>query len=202
MDHPAADPDRGPASRGRRAAPRNTANGPLGRALARASDLLVSVLAAIARIGSAIASLKGRMSLGAVRTWIAVHRVLALVVVALVVSGAAFAGTAALIGRSAMPAAEGDGASRPAPQRLPPEQTEPTAPVAPVAPNPPPSTAPATPPPAPAADPGGPADPAAPEPADDPPAVTEEPPEPTEEPEGNGRPDPPGAANRPDKKKD
>ncbi|MGR0320882.1 hypothetical protein [Agromyces sp. ZXT2-3] len=148
---------------------------------------------ALAHVAGAVA----RFRSGPTLPWISAHRMLVLIVGALLVSGTAFAATAAVIAQP--PVAEGSGStddgSRPRPASgfvMP----------SPVSDAPDASTAPPSPSPTP--EPTGSADDPAGEPAPvTDPEPTTDPVEPTEEPDtGNGRPDPPGASNRPDKPKD
>ncbi|WP_229276020.1 hypothetical protein [Agromyces kandeliae] len=189
MEDPGA--GQGAGRRGRHAAPPVGATGPLSRAVAAVG---AAAAAALAAVGDAVA----RFRAGPVLPWISAHRLLVLIAGALLVSGTAFATTAAVI--SMPPVAEGGGTvddeATPRPSSgfvMPSPVTDrPTATTAP-------PTTPATP-----------TTPAPTVPADDAPIESEpttgvEPttaPEPTEESNGNGRPDPPGAENRPDKTKD
>jgi hypothetical protein len=185
--------DRRAGRRGRHAAPPAAATGPVGRIVTGAG---AAVSAALTR-GAAWAA---RFRAGPVLPWISAHRLLVLIVGALVVSGTAFAGTAALISQTPGSVAEGNDAavdgSRPRPGSdfvMPSPVTGSPAPT-----TPPPPSATAKP------EPSAPADDPSPEPAPPTdPDPTADPVEPTEEPDtGNGRPDPPGATNRPDKTKD
>jgi|GEM_PF-3110664 len=189
MEDPGANP--GAGRRGRHAAPPTGPAGPLSRAVAALGAMTASALAAVS-------GWIARFRAGPVLPWISAHRMLVLVVGALVVSGAAFTATAAVIAQP--PVAESgepdDDGARPQPGSgfvMP----------SPVTGSPTPSTAPPTAPATPSApSPSAPADeaPVDPEPTTDPEPTAE--PEPTEESNGNGRPDPPGAENRPDKTKD
>ncbi|WP_438854723.1 hypothetical protein [Agromyces sp. M3QZ16-3] len=136
-----------------------------------------------------------RFRSGPVIPWVAAHRVLVLVVGALVVSGGAFAATAAMIAQPPLAGATEsvDDATRPRPGS---EFVMPSpATGSPSATTVPPTTTSAPQPTAPA---DAPAVDGA--PITDPEPTTD-PVQPTEEPTGNGRPDPPGATNRPDKTK-
>ncbi|GAA2037545.1 hypothetical protein GCM10009819_22730 [Agromyces tropicus] len=190
MEHPGTEPDPGEERRGRHAAPAASPAGGLGRVATRTTAVIAAALEAAHR-------LVDRVRTGPVLPWISAHRVLVLVVAALVVSGVAFAGTAALIAQTPGPVAEGDATdadpSRPRPGSdfVMPDPT-PGAVTASPSPTPPSTGGPGTPADDPSLDPAPTADP----------EPTGDPAEPTAEPTGNGRPDPPGATNRPDKKKD
>ncbi|GAA1060616.1 hypothetical protein GCM10009573_20430 [Agromyces bracchium] len=179
----------GEGRRGRHAAPAAAATGPLSRAVAAAGTAAAVALTVVARWIA-------RFRAGPVLPWVAAHRMLVLIVGALVVSSGAFAATAAMIAQP--PLAEGgesvvDG-TRPRPGS---EFVMPS----PVTGSPAATTAPPTSTPTP-----GPTAPADGTTTGDAPTTdpepTTDPVEPTEEPTGNGRPDPPGATNRPDKTKD
>ncbi|WP_400995599.1 hypothetical protein [Agromyces sp. GXQ0307] len=180
----------GEGRRGRHAAPAVAATGPLSRTVAAAGTAAAIALTVVARWVA-------RFRAGPVLPWVAAHRVLVLIVGALVVSSGAFAATAAMIAQP--PLAEStesvDDGTRPQPGSefvMPsPVTGSPGATTAP-----PPTTEPTSGPTAPT---DGPATEATPTTEPEP---TTDPVEPTEEPTGNGRPDPPGATNRPDKTKD
>ncbi|MUN07362.1 hypothetical protein [Agromyces luteolus] len=186
------DPEAGQGTgrRGRHAAPPAGSTGPLSRAVAAVG---AGTAAALAVVSGTLA----RFRAGPVLPWVSAHRLLVLVVGALVVSGAAFTATAAVIAQPPVAERSGsvDDGERPRPGSgfvMP----------SPVSGSPTPTTAPPTS----SATPGptAPVDDPANDPVDDP-AIDPEPttdPEPKEESNGNGRPDPPGATNRPDKTKD
>ncbi|WP_430644796.1 hypothetical protein [Agromyces sp. GXS1127] len=180
----------GDGRRGRHAAPPAAATGPLSRAASATTAALAVALASVAGAAE-------RFRSGPVPPWIAAHRMLVLVVGALVVSGTAFAATAAVIAQP--PVAEGGGSTEEASRPRPGSEFVMPSPVggAPDATTAPPIVS-ATPEPTGSAD-----EPTAEPEATADPEPTTDPVEPTEEPDtGNGRPDPPGATNRPDKPKD
>jgi len=186
--------------RGRRAAPPTGPVGPLESATAVVAAGLTAgrtgLVTARARAGDALAAFRA----GPVLPWISAHRMLVLIGGALLVSALAIGGAVAMISQVPGSVAEGEIAGDAG-----------TGPVRPqpgsefTMPSPPPSTATPTPSPTPSPTPTP-----TPTPADggaEPPITDPEPPadpvEPTTEPtdDGNGRPDPPGATNRPDKPK-
>lgn len=196
-------PDEAGKRRGRRAA---APTGPV-----RPLDAVAGVVAAwltAARAGLLTARRRGAEALTAFRAspvipWVSAHRMLVLVGGALLVSALAIGGAVAMIAQVPRPVAGGDAPVRPQPGS---DFTMPS-PV-PASPTPAPTTAPApTPTDAPAPVPSGEPSPEPDEPIVDPEPTTEpdepyEPDEPDGPPTGsNGRPDPPGATNRPDKPK-
>jgi hypothetical protein len=189
-------PDEGGRRRGRRAAPPTGPVGPSEKAAAAVAAALTAgragLVAARARAGEAV----GAFRAGPVLPWVSAHRMLVLVGGALLVSTLAIGGAVAMIAQVPGPTAGGevaeDDPARPQPGSgftMP--SPMPTAPTQSPTPSPTPS------------------------PTDDPdsgeagtpvvdPEPTGEPTAPTTEPttDANGRPDPPGATNRPEKPKD
>jgi hypothetical protein len=183
--------------RGRRAAPPTGPVGPL-------ETVAAAIAAALTAGRSALVAARGRVAgwvtafrSGPVLPWVSAHRMLVLIGGALLVSALSIGGAIAMIAQVPGPVAEGsagdDETARPQPGS---SFTMPS-PAAKT-----PSSTP-TPTPSPSPTPG-------PTPVDggaESPIVEPEPPtdpvEPTTEPttDGNGRPDPPGASNRPDKPK-
>jgi hypothetical protein len=186
-------PDEAGKRRGRRAAAPTGPVGPLETAVAAVAAGLTAgragLVTARARGADALAAFRA----GPVLPWVSAHRMLVLIGGALVVSGLAIGGAVAMISQVPGAVAEGEvagnagsGPVRPQPG---PDVTM-SSPVATPTPSPTPTPAP-TPMPTPS-----------PTDAVSEPRVTD-PVEPATEPtdEGNGRPDPPGATNRPDKPK-
>lgn len=187
-------PDEGGRRRGRRAAPPTGPVGPVETAAAVAAALTAGragLVTARARADQAVASFRA----GPVLPWISAHRLLVLIGGALLVSTLAIGGTIAMIAQVPAPTA-GGGIAEDDPARPRPGSGF-------TMPSPAPTTSPSptpTPTPGPTDDPGtGDAGTPVvdPEPTDEPLAPTTDPVT-----DSNGRPDPPGATNRPDKPKD
>lgn len=189
-------PDEGGRRRGRRAAPPTGPVGPLETAAAAVAAALTAgragLVAARARADEAVAAFRA----GPVLPWISAHRPLVLFGGALLVSTLAIGGSIAMIAQPPAPTA-GGGIAEDDPARPQPGSGFTMPSPAPTTPAPSPTP---TPTPSPADAPGaGDADPpvVAPEPADETLAPTTD-----AVTDSNGRPDPPGATNRPDKPKD